>query len=82
MPKIERMFAFVSQSPEGEGLIAVQQVVNGQLMMMPLVGADMDRVKSLYPLAEQVCKAKNVSFRIYSFENRVDITQEVDPLRV
>ena len=76
------MYAFVAKNEEGEGIIAAEQVINGRSMLLPLVGADMERVKSLYPLAEKICKIQNVSFKIYSFDNRVDITQEVDPLRV
>lgn len=76
--KIESMFAFVAQSDEGEGVMAAQMIMHGQLTMMPLVGADMIRVKTLYPLAKEISEKSGRPFRVYRFDNKVDITQEFE----
>lgn len=67
--KIEQMFAFVAYDEEGEGVMGFK-VSDG---WMPMVGADMDRVKSLLPVAV----AMGVDFKILKFEGRVDITDQV-----
>jgi len=64
--KIEQMFAFVSCDDEGEGVIGFK----GSDGWMPMVGADMDRVKSLLPMVV----AMGVDFKILKFEGREDIT--------
>ncbi|GAH35633.1 unnamed protein product, partial [marine sediment metagenome] len=64
----EQMFAFVSCNEEGEGVIALK----GSGGWMPMVGADMDRVKSLLPMVV----AMGVDFKILKFEGREDITDQ------
>ncbi|GAJ00969.1 unnamed protein product [marine sediment metagenome] len=67
--KIEQMFAFVACTEEGEGVIGFK----GSDGWMPMVGADMDRVKSLLPMVV----AMDIDFKILKFEGRVDITDQV-----
>jgi len=66
--KIEQMFAFVACNEEGEGVMGFK----GHDGWMPMVGADMKRVKSLLPLALDM----GIKFRILKFEKRIDITGE------
>lgn len=67
MPKINEMFAFVAEDngPEDEGVIAVSG--------MPLVGADMARVKSLWKVAEQVARDHKKNIRVLKFSVREQI---------
>ena len=80
--EIDKLYAFIAQNEGGEGIIAAEQIINGKSMYLPLVGADLNRIKQLYPLAEQISKSTKVPFKIYCFDNKTDITQEIDPLRV
>ena len=67
--KIEQMFAFVSCDEAGEGVIGFK----GSDGWMPMVGADMDRVKSLLSMVVGM----GVDFKVLKFEGRVDITDQV-----
>ena len=73
MLKIECLFAFVAENEEGEGVMGV----GSPMGLVPLVGADMSRVKSLYPIAIDVSKITGIPFRVVKFTNRQDITEEV-----
>lgn len=75
--KIDAMFAFVAQGPEGEGIMAASMIIDGQLMMMPMVGADLDRVKCLMPTALEISRASGKTFRVYRFDNKTDITDQL-----
>jgi len=75
MQKIEEMFAFVAEDEDGEGIMGFKMPGGGTLM--PMVGADMARVKSLYPIAEHVSKLTGKSFRVLKFSTREDITDDI-----
>lgn len=72
---INEIFAFVATEKDGsEGIIGARL---GEDQWMPFVGADMDRVRSLYPIAEQVSRVAGRPFKILKFSNKQDITEEV-----
>lgn len=73
--KINSIYAFIAISDEGEGIMAGSTVINGIPMMLPLVGADMERVISLYPMAKEISKVSGRDFRIYKFDNKSDVTE-------
>lgn len=75
--KIDGLYAFVAHGPEGEGIMAASMIIDGQLMMMPMVGADLKRVQSLLPTALEISRASGTPFKIYRFDNKTDITEEV-----
>lgn len=75
--KIDSMFAFVAESDEGEGVMAATMMLYGQPTMMPLVGADMERIKALYPLAKDISEKSGRSFKVYRFDHKVDITEQI-----
>jgi len=75
--KIDAMYAFVAQGPEGEGIMAASMFIAGREMMMPLVGADLTRIKSLLPHAREIARVSGKPFRIYRFDNKTDITDQV-----
>lgn len=67
MPKIERMFAFITEDePGSEGIIGAQTYSG----WMPLVGADMKRVESLRPIAQATATATGKSVALVLFEVR------------
>lgn len=72
--KIDEMYAFVASDDEGEGIMGMR-MPNGD--WMPFVGADMQRVYSLYPVAEDISKVSGKPFKIIKFSNRTDITEQV-----
>lgn len=72
--KIESMYAFVATEDDGtEGVMGAN--VGGQ--WFPFVGADLSRVKSLYPIAKNVSKTIGKPFKILHFTSKKDITEEV-----
>ena len=81
MPTIDRMYAFVAEDngPADEGLMAFIAPGTGQ--WMPMVGADLDRIQSLIPMAELIAKQTGKPFKVLLFENRKDITQEIIKLQ-
>ncbi len=76
MPKIEVIYAFISidEGPEGEGIVAA---LMGD-KWMPLVGADMDRVESLRPLAMEVSRITGKRIVLARFGDREDL-EELKP---
>lgn len=73
--KIDSIYAFVAIGEEGEGIMAGSTVIDGIPMMLPLVGADIERVISLYPMAKQISKASGRDFKVYKFDNKSDVTE-------
>ena len=72
--KIKEMYAYVAEEEFGEGLMAF---LNSEGIWMPMVGADMDRLEDLTPIAEKISKAVGRPFKILKFSNRSDITKEI-----
>jgi hypothetical protein len=73
---IEEMFAFVAEDEQGEGVMGFMDSRNMQ--WVPLVGADMDRVSSLYPIAVDISLISGKPFKVLKFSKREDITEEVN----
>lgn len=76
--QVNSLFAYLAQGEEGEGIMAMSLPINGQMMMLPMVGADIARIKSLLPIAKQIAMASGITFRIYRFDTKVDITEEIE----
>lgn len=68
--KIETMFAYVANDDEGEGIAAHFTPGTG---WMPLVGADMDRMNSLRPIAQALADKGGQDIRLVQFQTRVEI---------
>ena len=76
---VDAMYAYLAQGDDGqEGIMATSMMIEGQHMFMPLVGADLGRIKSLLPIATDIALKSGQTFRIYKFENKVDITDEIE----
>ena len=71
--KIEKIYAFVAENEDGEGVMAFKSN-NG---WMPMVGADFKRIDSLLPIAQELSKASGKEFRILQFDNRTDATEQI-----
>jgi hypothetical protein len=66
MPKIDQLFAFIcEEAPEDEGVMGMQ-MSDGS--WMPFVGADMKRVESLVPHADQISILANKPYKIVKFK--------------
>lgn len=69
--KITIIHAFIAEEIDGiEGIIG--QLLPGGIMM-PFVGADEDRIKSLYPLAQKIATSTNKKIKLVKFSMREDI---------
>ena len=70
MPRIERIFAFIAEeNPQDEGIVAMKMGA----AWMPLVGADMARVESLRPIAEDIAKVTGKTVKLIVFETRKEL---------
>jgi len=71
MPRIEEMYAFVAEDsgPDDEGVVAMSV---GDVML-PLVGADMARVESLKPIAQDIASQTGKKVKLIHFTNREDL---------
>lgn len=69
---IEAMYAWVVTEPDGgEGVAGMNIPSLGG--MVPLVGADMDRIMSLRPYAQQVKQLTGYPVRLVRFSSREDL---------
>lgn len=77
---IGKLFAFISTDEQGnEGVCAFFDRYSGT--MLPMIGADMDRVESLRPLAQQLAQEYAKTKRKISlvvFETRREV-EEIKP---
>lgn len=69
MPKITELFAFVcEETPGNEGVMgATMTLPDIGPTFTPLVGADMNRIESLRPIADHISKQTGVSYRLLKF---------------
>lgn len=73
---IDALYAWVATAPDGgEGVCgaSMPSPIDGRMMMVPLVGADLDRVKSLRDYAETTRKLTGYPVRLVRFAHREDI---------
>lgn len=61
--KITELYAYVSADEGGEGIIGAP--IQG--VMTPLIGADLDRMKSLRPVAKALAKQFGVKIKFMRF---------------
>lgn len=57
----------ITEKNGGEGVAACEMVINGQRFMMPLVGADEERIKSLEPKARVVAEITGLPVQLRKF---------------
>uniref|UniRef100_A0A6M3X503 Uncharacterized protein n=1 Tax=viral metagenome TaxID=1070528 RepID=A0A6M3X503_9ZZZZ len=71
MPRIEEMYAFVTEDsgPEDEGIVGM----NLGFGWMPLVGADMARVESLKPIVRGIAAETGKRIKLLHFTHREEL---------
>jgi hypothetical protein len=69
--KINKVFAYVSIGRFGEGVITCLDEKTNQ--WLPLVGADLDRVKSLRPFAKRIARETGVDVMLIEFTSRREV---------
>ena len=71
MPRIDSLYAFVAEDTgaDDEGIVGAKTTEG----WMPLVGADMARVESLRPLAEDIARQTGKTIRLLHFETRREV---------
>ena len=77
--EIEELYAFVAIEDGKEGLIAQSMPIgpNGELMMVPFVGADWNRVKQLIPEAKRIQKERGIEIKVFKFTGKEEVTEQV-----
>jgi hypothetical protein len=74
--RIDALYAWVVQEPDGdEGVCSATMQYLGREMMMPLVGADIDRVKSLRQHARTARIMTGYPVRLVRFSMREDLEE-------
>lgn len=69
--RIEEIYAYVAVDDEGEGITAYLSPENGH--WMPMVGADMDRMKSLAPVAQQLADKGDRPIKLIRYATRSEL---------
>ena len=62
---ITEIYAFVALQQDGEGIMAFAGI-NG--MMIPMIGADIERVESLKPIADEISATTGIKYEIRYFK--------------
>lgn len=76
--KIDIMYAFIAEEPDGsEGVTAFQ---SNKGLWMPMVGADIARIESLKEIAQQLANASKCKIRLCRFIVREEV-EEISPRR-
>ena len=81
MPKVMELYAFIGEDsgPDDEGLLTVVVGGDGEIQSQrPLVGTDLERVRSLMSMAQSLSDAYEKSYKIVRFSQREEIG-EVHP---
>lgn len=73
MPKIEKIYAFIAEDngPDDEGITAFLGPGGG--MWMPMVAADLARVISLRPLAQDIARRSGKPVHLLEFSIRTEL---------
>lgn len=62
--KINELYAFISSDDDGEGIIGAK-ISDGTFL--PFIGADLERVESLKPIADKICSLYGKKYEIRYF---------------
>lgn len=69
--RITELYAFISKDENGhEGIMGF---LTDYGTMMPMIGADTDRIDSLRPLADRISKTTGIKYEIRYFGQNKDI---------
>jgi len=76
MKKVDEMYVFVALDKDGDE--CVPAFLNGE-MLLPMVGANIERVESLTRMAQIMCNASGRSMKIYKFSGAREQIGEINP---
>jgi hypothetical protein len=70
MPKITELFAFIcEEGPNDEGVMGASMIIpDVGPSFVPFVGADMKRIESLKPIADQISEQTKTPYKIQKFK--------------
>jgi hypothetical protein len=75
-PAIAALYAWVAEEPDGgEGVCSATMQLFDRPVHMPLVGADIERIRSLREYAEIVRKASGCPVRLVRYTQREDLEE-------
>ncbi len=72
--KITTITAFIAVDEDGDE--GVMGVLNGD-QWIPLICADEERIRILFPVAENIARVKNIPYRVIQLSVRTDVTDEI-----
>ncbi len=75
---INEIWAWVSVDEEGEGILSVQALIDGELTWMPLVGADQERMDSLRAQAVRIAERERRTVKLIHLSVRTDL-ETIEP---
>lgn len=76
--RIDQMYAFVVVDADGtEGVVGFR---TGEDSWMPMVGADLERVEQLRPIAQNLATMMRKEIKVVLFDNRTD-TETIRPAK-
>jgi hypothetical protein len=73
--RINELYAFISSDETGEGVIALT-MSNGNTI--PMVGADMERIESLRPIAQEIADDSRIKIKLIKLSVREEL-EEINP---
>lgn len=68
---INKMFCFIAGDETGDGVVAFMD--ERHKLMLPMVVADMERVKSLIPIAQSIATESGITIELVEFVERKHI---------
>lgn len=68
---VQSIYAFVSKDDSGDEGIVAAPMPNGGIL--PLLGADMDRIRSLWPYAQMAANMRGHEVKLAIFSVRTDV---------
>lgn len=74
--RIDKIWAFVATDKEGNEGICASYFPESD-MWLPLIGADMERIEIVRPLAELVAQNSNSVVKLVYFHNRTVIEENI-----
>ena len=73
--KIDTVYAFIANDDDGsEGIPAFVAENN---LVVPMIAADLDRVETLRPIAEEMAEMKGIIITLAKFDNRENLERFV-----
>jgi len=75
---ISEVWAWISSNEEGEGVLAIQALMDGELMWMPLISADQERMAALRPQAIGIAQRKQMTIKLIHLSTREDL-ETIEP---